>query len=172
MTNEANDDIGQGQRLPLAVSFAAPSGTGKTTLLVEVVQRLTRAGLRVATVKHHGHDLEVDTEGKDTWKLRRAGATSATLVGRNQVAWMSDGEQPPPLEEILSLFHRDADLVLVEGYRSAELPTVLVHRSEAADPSWQPPPETCVLGVVHPDEIDRTVDLLLAVLDGGVEESA
>lgn len=146
---------------PVIVSLAAPSGTGKTTLAVAVVERLTAAGLRVGVVKHHGHRMELDEEGKDTWKLRRAGATSALLVADNQVAWLSEHGNPPPAADLIALFYPAGavDVVLVEGFRSAGLPTIVVERSGVEDADWVEPAGP-ILGRVGPDEVDRVCRLV------------
>ena len=155
MTGAAAD----GSPLPPMVSFVAPSGTGKTTLVTEVIGELTASGLRVAAVKHDAHRIELDTEGKDSWRMRQAGAETL-LVGSNQLAWMSDDASSPPLADLVSLFFADADVVIVEGYRSAGLPTVRVQRPEVEDPTWDPPRGE-LLGTVHPSEVDRAVAIVL-----------
>lgn len=145
--------------LPPMISFVAPSGTGKTTMVEQVISELTAAGLRVAGVKHDAHRIELDTEGKDSWRMRKAGADTL-LVGANQLAWMSDSTPSPPLEQLVGLFFADADVVIVEGYRSAGLPTVLVERAEVSDPTWHRPTSE-ILAVVHPSEVDRAVAAVL-----------
>lgn len=142
------------------ISFVAPSGTGKTTLVEQVISRLTADGLRVAGVKHDAHRIELDTEGKDSWRMRKAGADTL-LVGANQLAWMSDTTPSPSLEQLVEVFFSDADIVIVEGYRSAGLPTVLVERAEVNDPTWHRPTSQ-VLATVHPSEVGRTVEVVLA----------
>ncbi|MGH1502140.1 MAG: molybdopterin-guanine dinucleotide biosynthesis protein B [Acidimicrobiales bacterium] len=150
--------------LPPMVSFVAPSGTGKTTMVTDVIGRLTDAGHRVAAIKHDAHRIELDTVGKDSWKMRQAGAETL-LVGANQVAWMSDAGTAPPLEDLVRLFFAEAELVIVEGWRSAELPTIIVDRPEARDGSWERPHHDRILATLHPDEVDRAVALVLAQLD-------
>jgi molybdopterin-guanine dinucleotide biosynthesis protein MobB len=145
------------------ISFVAPSGTGKTTLVESVIAGLTARGLRVAGVKHDAHRIELDTEGKDSWRMRQAGADTL-LVGENQLAWMSNAGTAPPLDDLVALFFADADVVIVEGYRSAGLATVLVERPEVQDPTWHRPDEDRIIAVVHPSEVDRTVELVLAHL--------
>lgn len=146
--------------LPPMISFVAPSGTGKTTLVEQVIAALTASGLTVAGVKHDAHRIELDTEGKDSWRMRKAGADTL-LVGANQLAWMSDETQSPPLDALVELFFADADLVIVEGYRSAGLPTVLVERSEVSDPTWHRP-TSHILATVHPSEVNQAVAAVLA----------
>lgn len=146
--------------LPPMVSFVAPSGTGKTTLITGVIADLAARGIAVAAVKHDAHRIELDTEGKDSWRMRQAGADTL-LVGKNQLAWMSDDGTSPPLEDLVRLFFGDADLIIVEGYRSAGLPTVLVERSEVQDPTWHRPDEDRIVATVHPSEIASTAQLLV-----------
>ncbi len=49
-----------------AVSFVGRQNSGKTTLLEKIITELTRQGLAIGTMKHHGHpDFEIDIPGKD-----------------------------------------------------------------------------------------------------------
>ncbi len=149
---------------PPMVSVVAPSGTGKTSLIEKVITDLTGAGYRVAAVKHDAHRIELDTEGKDSWRFREAGATSTALVGRNQLAWFADQAEMPPLERVAALLFPDVDLVLVEGFRSAGLPAIVVVRPDRPDqgPSrWDPPDPELVLATVGPGEVDAVVELLV-----------
>lgn len=146
---------------PPMISFVAPSGTGKTTLLESVIARLTALGYRVAAVKHDAHRIELDTEGKDSWRLRAAGAADTLLVGRNQIAWMGAVDGGPSLQSLTELFCGSADLILVEGFRSAGLDTIRVHRPEADDPTWTPPDQKRVIATLQPGDTDAAVDLLV-----------
>ena len=80
--------------LPPLISFVAPSGTGKTTLLEGVIGALRARDLRVAVFKHDAHRMELDKKGKDTWRLRKAGAWRVAIAGEAQLAVFSelDGE--------------------------------------------------------------------------------
>ncbi len=152
------------------ISFVAPSGTGKTTLVEQVISQLTASGLRVAGVKHDAHRIELDTEGKDSWRMRKAGADTL-LVGANQLAWMSDVTPSPSLEALVELFFADADIVIVEGYRSAGLPTVLVERSEVSDPTWRRPTSE-ILATVHPSEVERAVEAVRTHISSGANPTS
>jgi molybdopterin-guanine dinucleotide biosynthesis protein B len=107
------------------VAFSGPSGVGKTRLLARLVPALLRRGLSVAVVKHTGHAHPLDTRGKDTDVLRRAGAVAAAIEGPGGMAYFG-----PPAGSLAALLrHLPAvDLVLAEGWRREKLPRVEVHR--------------------------------------------
>ncbi|MDR2989245.1 MAG: molybdopterin-guanine dinucleotide biosynthesis protein B, partial [Providencia alcalifaciens] len=77
--------------LPL-LGITAYSGTGKTTLLKKVIPLLRQRHVRVGLIKHTHHDMEIDTPGKDSYELRKAGADQ-TLVASNQ-RWALMTETP------------------------------------------------------------------------------
>lgn len=143
-----------------AVSFVAPSGTGKTTLIAAVIEGLTARGVRVGAVKHDAHRIELDAEGKDSWRLREAGAVETVLAGANQMAWMSSGSGVPTLADLLVLMSDQVDLVLVEGFRSAGLASIVVERPEVPKKNWQPPPPDLILATVHPSDAATVIELL------------
>ena len=142
------------------VSFVGPSGTGKTTLLEGVIGELTARGHRIAAVKHDAHRIELDTEGKDSWRMRQAGAEHTLLVGRDQLAWFGPNGARPGLDQLVQVFAGTVDLVVVEGFRSAGLPTVLVERPGVGDGRWEPPDPDLVLSTAHPDQVVDVADLL------------
>ena len=61
------------------LSFVGRSNSGKTTLIERVIPELVRAGYKVATVKHAGHGFDLDTEGKDSWRHKQAGASLSLI---------------------------------------------------------------------------------------------
>ncbi len=146
---------------PAMVSFVAPSGTGKTTLLEGVVAELSRRGHRVGAVKHDAHRIELDTEGKDSWRLRQAGAESTVLMGRNQLAWFGQDDQGPTLTQAASMFFPNVDVILVEGFRSADLPVILVSRPDHKDDRWEMPDENRIVATVSPDQVLEVADLIV-----------
>jgi len=122
------------------VSFAAPTGTGKTTLLEGVIAALTRRGHRVAVLKHDAHRLELDREGKDTWRFRKAGAWRAVIAGERQLAVFSAVDGEATLAGLIDAHLAEADMVLTEGFRRAGLPTIRVFRkARGEDPEWARP---------------------------------
>ena len=108
--------------------FAAYSGTGKTTLIEGVIQSLTRRGIRVGVVKHDVHGFQIDQEGKDTWRFTQAGAQAALITSPAQTAVIEQRGQS--LSDCLARF-RDVDVILVEGFKDADIPKFGLKRMRA-----------------------------------------
>ena len=109
------------------LGFAAYSGTGKTTLLARLIPLLKQRGLRIGLIKHSHHNFDIDQPGKDSYRLRAAGASPVLLVSKYRRAVISelDGEQEPLLHEQLQyLGQAQLDLILVEGFRHEHFPKI------------------------------------------------
>lgn len=106
------------------LAVAAWSGTGKTTLIEKLVQIFKARGLRVAVVKHDGHDFEMDREGKDSWRFTQAGADPVILSSAQKTAFLAG---PRRLDALLAMVD-EADLILVEGYKNESLPQLGLSR--------------------------------------------
>lgn len=104
---------------------------GKTTLVVRLVEHLVARGLRVVTVKHAHHGIDLDQPGKDSWRHREAGAAEVVLATSRRWILMHElkDEPEPPLTELLAKL-APADLVIVEGFKGTSLPKIEVHRAE------------------------------------------
>jgi len=113
------------------LGFSAYSGTGKTTLLVELLPLLKEKGLSIAMIKHAHHDFDVDEPGKDSYRLRKAGADQVLLASNYRRVLMMEtpaGEEPE-LEDLIAGLNLDnVDLILVEGYRHLSFPKIELHR--------------------------------------------
>jgi molybdopterin-guanine dinucleotide biosynthesis protein MobB len=122
--------------IPL-LGFAAFSGTGKTTLLEKLIPILVENGLRVALIKHSHHDIEMDKPGKDSYRLRKAGASQVVLSGTQRSILFCEYKEigESKLSDQLALLQTDKlDLVLVEGYRDEQFPKIELHRSKLNKP--------------------------------------
>jgi molybdopterin-guanine dinucleotide biosynthesis protein B len=114
------------------LGFAAASGTGKTTLLTQLLPLLKNAGLRVGLIKHSHHDFEIDYEGKDSFRLRKAGATPVVLVSKHRRVIIEEFEAQiePNLNNQIALFNAaETDLILVEGFRHEPFAKIELHRA-------------------------------------------
>ncbi|ERS86269.1 MULTISPECIES: molybdopterin-guanine dinucleotide biosynthesis protein B [unclassified Halomonas] len=118
------------ESLPL-LGIAAWSGTGKTTLLEALLPRLRSRGLRVAVIKHAHHTFDVDQPGKDSHRLRQAGASPMLVASRSRLALMMEtpGQPEADLAALLAMVApQRPDLVLVEGFKAWPLPKLELHR--------------------------------------------
>ncbi len=105
------------------------SGSGKTTLLVTLLPHLIGRGLRVSTIKHTHHAVDVDRPGKDSFRQRQAGATEVVLLSPDRWTLMHElrGEAEPTPKE-LTAHMEPVDLVLVEGFKTVSQDKLEVHR--------------------------------------------
>jgi molybdopterin-guanine dinucleotide biosynthesis protein B len=113
------------------LGFAAFSGTGKTTLLTQIIPILKQHGLRVGLIKHSHHNFQIDQPGKDSFRLREAGASPVMLVSTHRRAIITEisPEQEPRLDDQLKLFDQsELDLILVEGFKAEQFPKIELHR--------------------------------------------
>lgn len=116
--------------IPL-LGFAAFSGTGKTTLLEKLIPLLCEQGLNVALIKHSHHNIELDKPGKDSYRLRKAGACQLLLAGTERALLFHEygqKEDKKLIEQLRLLDIRGLDLVLVEGYRNESFNKIELHR--------------------------------------------
>ncbi|MGZ4960219.1 MAG: molybdopterin-guanine dinucleotide biosynthesis protein B [Methylomonas sp.] len=126
---------------PPVLGFAAFSGTGKTSLLTRLIPSLKHQGLRIGVIKHSHHDFEIDQPGKDSFRLRAAGATPVMLVSPYRRAVVTEFSPPREikLQEQLDAFPSDTlDLILVEGFRDEAFPKIELHRPSLGKPLLYP----------------------------------
>ena len=109
------------------MAFAGYSGSGKTTLLEKLIREIKSRGVRLAVIKHDGHQFEIDHEGKDSWRFTHAGADITVVTSADKTACVALGECP--LSNLLSGIH-DVDLVLIEGFKNEKLPQIGVAHQE------------------------------------------
>ncbi|EOD5128080.1 bifunctional molybdopterin-guanine dinucleotide biosynthesis adaptor protein MobB/molybdopterin molybdotransferase MoeA [Vibrio parahaemolyticus] len=130
------------------LGFAAYSGTGKTTLLEALLPKLTETGLRIGMLKHAHHNFDVDKPGKDSYRLRKAGASQMLIASRNRFALMTETpEAEAEFEYLLTRFDEDKlDVVLVEGCKNIAFPKIELHREEVGKP-WLYPHDDNIIAI-------------------------
>ncbi|EMQ2218849.1 bifunctional molybdopterin-guanine dinucleotide biosynthesis adaptor protein MobB/molybdopterin molybdotransferase MoeA [Vibrio parahaemolyticus] len=138
------------------LGFAAYSGTGKTTLLEALLPKLTEAGLRIGMLKHAHHNFDVDKPGKDSYRLRKAGASQILIASRNRFALMTETpEAEAEFEYLLTRFDEDKlDVVLVEGCKNIAFPKIELHREEVGKPWLYPHDENIIAIASDTAELD------------------
>jgi molybdopterin-guanine dinucleotide biosynthesis adapter protein len=117
------------------IGIAGFSGSGKTTLIEKVIPLLVAEGLRVSLIKHAHHEFDVDQPGKDSYRHRHAGAAEVLVSSSQRWALMHElrGAPEPSLQDQLKQLSA-CDVVLVEGYKTAAIPKLEVHRRDNTAP--------------------------------------
>lgn len=116
------------RKTPPAVSFIAPSGTGKTTLVTKLIAELKKRGYKVGAIKHDAHKFDIDHPGKDSFRFTESGADSMLICSRNKLAFVKQNHAAPEIDELISTYFADVDIVLVEGFKDKGLPKIVVFR--------------------------------------------
>ena len=121
--------------IPPIVSVVANSGTGKTTLLEKLIAEMKRREYKVAAIKHDAHRFDIDHEGKDSWRLTRAGADTMLIMSAEKLAMVKQhtNAEQPSLADSVSRYCSDVDIVLTEGFKKSTLPKIEVHRRQHSD---------------------------------------
>ena len=158
---------------PPAVAFVARSGTGKTTLVEAVIREMRARGYRIGALKHEAHRFEIDRPGKDSARFTEAGAEIMVLVSDDTVAMVQKPAQPPKLDKLLQLWFNEMDLVLVEGYKTSDLPRIEVHRAALGKPliCRGEKNDPRLLAVASDSPVALPAELDVPVLDLGVPAS-
>jgi len=130
---------------PPAVAFVGKAGSGKTTLIEQLIPVFHARGYRVGVVKHHHRPTWVDQEGKDTWRYARAGASPVSIVSQIQTALFIQTDHELPLDFVLARYFGSVDIVLIEGYRWSDKPKIEVHRQARSDTLLCSPDELTAL---------------------------
>jgi molybdopterin-guanine dinucleotide biosynthesis protein B len=149
---------------PILGFCAYGSGIGKTTLLTQLIPLLISGGLRVSVIKHAHHAFDIDHPGKDSFRLRQAGAVQMMIGSRHRWALMTElsraRDQEPGLSDLLQ--HIDgslADLIVVEGFKNEAIPKIEVFR-----PALQKPliadNDMNVIAVASDGEVDTRLPVL------------
>jgi molybdopterin-guanine dinucleotide biosynthesis protein MobB len=112
------------------VSFVAKSGTGKTTLLEKVIAHLKERGYRVGVIKHDAHRFDIDHPGKDSYRLTAAGADTMLISSSEKLALVKKQAESQTIEELLTAYFIDVDIVLTEGFKKSSMPKIELHRKE------------------------------------------
>ncbi len=138
--------------LPILCIVGA-SNSGKTTHLEKLIPALSRRGYRIGTVKHDVHGFEMDREGKDTWRHRKAGAGTIAISSPSQVASIRQVDAEMALEELVGRYFWSEDLLITEGFKRSRFPKIEVFRK-----------------AIEPQPICRSEDNRIAVVtDDAVE---
>ena len=130
--------------MPSVLALIGKPNCGKTTLIEKLIPALAEKGVRVGTIKHHHGEIQMDTPGKDTWRHKQAGAQVVLLSSPVGIGLIQATAGDTPVEDIVSRYFQEVDLVIAEGYKWSTLPKIEVFRSTVYDEPMQEPGKTLV----------------------------
>ena len=108
------------------ISFVGRKNSGKTTYISALIPALEAAGIRVAVVKQHKHDVPVDIEGKDSWRYAQAGASCSIMSTSRQLSLVFQRSPQPDetrmasLAELAAVAQRNGcEILLAESFNAS-----------------------------------------------------
>ncbi len=100
---------------------------GKTTLAEKIVNFFKKKGLDIAYIKHHHGHFDIDHPGKDSYRLRKAGADEVLLVSSEELIYIKNTAEEVSLSRALKFISSKTDLIIVEGFKKAPYPKIEVY---------------------------------------------
>ena len=109
---------------PKIFGIYGKSDTGKTTLIVEIIKRLTKEGYKIASVKISDKKINIDKKDKDTWKHSQAGSNLVVLSSLNNTDFLFKKNLEE--DEIINKISKfdDYNLIIVEGAKNSKIPKI------------------------------------------------
>jgi len=161
----------QGSKIPV-ICIVGKSKSGKTTLIEKLIRELTKRGFQIGTVKHSVHGFDLDIEGKDSYRHKKAGASFVLISSPQKIALIKDVDREFTLEELEEKFIEDVDLILVEGFKRSSYPKIEVFRKDFCEELLCSEDENLIavvsdkklnlnLPFFRPDEISRLADFIV-----------
>jgi len=111
------------------ITIVGKSNSGKTTFLEKVISLLTDKGYKIGSVKHAHDGFEMDKEGKDSFRHRKAGAVATLVITENKIAMIKD--DTTNYIEKMQFYLSDMDIILAEGFKKQDLPKIEIFRTQS-----------------------------------------
>lgn len=158
---------------PLIIAISGVKNSGKTTMIEKLIPKLINKGIKVATIKHDGHDFDCDIDGTDTFRHKKAGAYGTAIFSKNK--FMIIKEQKNTTEDELISYFQDCDLILLEGFKYSNYPKIEIIRKGNSEKSVCKK-ETLLaiatdndidygdIDVININDIDSIVNLIISVV--------
>ncbi len=97
------------------VGVVGPGGSGKTSLIVALIQEFSRRGLSCGVLKMAEREIELDPEGKDSWRFLDAGAKTAAVETEKKFFLIKQGATDHSWLSLALSYFPEVDLVFIEG---------------------------------------------------------
>lgn len=142
--------------LPLVFCVSGIKDSGKTGLIIRLINEFIGENYSVAVIKHDGHEYEMDHKGTDTYRFREAGAVISTIF--SDTHYSVNCSRSETVEELIGLCEK-VDVIILEGMKHSPYPKVEVVRG-ARSQSCVCDPDTliCVAtDVISPEQVSCPV---------------
>ncbi|MGB4704873.1 MAG: molybdopterin-guanine dinucleotide biosynthesis protein B [Candidatus Saccharicenans sp.] len=159
-----------------AVAIIGASDTGKTTLITALIEEFRKRGLTCGVLKKAAHEIQLDTEGKDSWRFIEAGALAAAVVTDEKIFLIKRKTQDDTLLETALDRFSEVDVLLIEGGKRESAFKKILRVQNADDHNLISPPDDLIAVVSDESfnspypfflsaETAKLADFLLAVLE-------
>lgn len=136
------------------VSIVGKSEAGKTSLLEKLITELKQRGYKVAVIKHTVEDIELDKQGKDTWRFSQIGTDVVAIISSHNLAVMRQVDHEVTPQELSRFIVWDHDLILTEGFKQSGTIKIEVHRKEQGEGLLSPAKQLLAVVTDEPLDID------------------
>ena len=111
---------------PAIIGVYGKSNTGKTTLIVNIIKRLSEKGFKVATIKITNKKIRMDTEEKDTSRYKKAGSQLAVFSSPIETNFLINKEIKST--EIIGHIGKfgEFDIIIIEGANDKNIPKIRI----------------------------------------------
>jgi molybdopterin molybdotransferase len=110
---------------------AANSGSGKTYFIERILPFLKKKGLIVSVIKHAHHRFDIDTPGKDSFRIREAGSFQTLVFNDYRAALITEvSDEPFDLDQAINQIDITTNIILIEGIKSMDYPKIEIYRKD------------------------------------------
>lgn len=123
--------------MPTIISIVGRAKSGKTTFIEKLISHLKIKGYKIGTIKNTSHNVMIDKPGSDTWRHMQSGSQITVLNASNAIVmikYKDPDHDSDDVEGLIKLFDSNVDLIIVEGFKTSNLPKILIHRKTAGTP--------------------------------------
>lgn len=106
------------------------AGSGKTIFIEKLIRQLKIKNYRIGALKHTSHTFEIDSPGKDSFRLKESGSDIGGIFSPESFVTIRDLDKGVDIQKLIFDHFFDTDLVLIEGYKKSKYPKILVLGNE------------------------------------------
>lgn len=111
--------------------------SGKTTLIIRLLQLFREKNITASVIKHDGHDFIPDVPDTDSYRIRSAGAEGVAVFSDQRMMIIKKCVGISE-KELMQAFP-DSDVIILEGFKYSEYPKIeIVRRANSNGPVCDP----------------------------------